>query len=208
MINSVVKLEGGEEKLVILRVCFHLKLHLRIQHQKPWMGLDWAMSVNATEETVSYRKGVIHYTITLWDFFFDWVLAYFLMEKSLLFKRKQFFNWRNQLPIFHWRNWQFRNAKKKGTSVLCFIHAAGKRKLCQRDNCQTCLMQDLTESKRVAPSTILASYASDECLCLWDCPASADCDYCWDSSNIIFYISKTWLFPLLCWNFSDFQNLL
>lgn len=32
--------------------------------------------------------------------------------------------------------------------MLCFIHAAGKRKLCQRDNCQTHLIHDLTESKR------------------------------------------------------------
>ena len=31
-------------------------------------------------------------------------------------------------------------------------------------NCQTHLMHDLTESKRVAPSTILASYGSDKYL--------------------------------------------
>lgn len=52
--------------------------------------------------------------------------------------------------------------KEKGVSVLCFIHAAGKSKLCQRGNCQTHLMHNMTESKKAASRAILASYASNE----------------------------------------------
>lgn len=58
MINSVVKLEAeGKKKLMILKGHFHLKLHLRIQHQKSWMASDLVVSVLKTPFRKSLARG-------------------------------------------------------------------------------------------------------------------------------------------------------
>lgn len=46
--------------------------------------------MNATEETVSYRKGVIHYTITLEIFFLIECLLIFLWKKVCFLKENNF----------------------------------------------------------------------------------------------------------------------